>query len=172
MVTGKHCSICNIIFVILDLEYVGICNGMSLTEECTLNEFVILLEPAGKNEKFPRYLKNQKNLKSSEKIEIYAVGYLPCQQLEKNNLKNLGRMREILGAYRKKPITRESVLWNFRKSISDWCINCQVPWPLRINNPFWNRFIYKFVRAILKKSTFSKTAVGARSSTEGSIFRL
>ena len=80
-------------------------------------------KPAGKNEKFPRYLKNPKNLKSSEKNEIHAVGYLTPQQLEKINKKILGRMREILGAYRKKPITRESVLWNSRNSISDWCIN-------------------------------------------------
>ena len=70
-------------------------------------------KPAGKKEKFPRYLKNPKNSKSSEKIEIHAVGYSTCQQLDKNNEKNLERMREISGAYRKKPITRKSVLWNF-----------------------------------------------------------
>ena len=35
----------------------------------------------GKNEKFPRYFKNHKNLKSSEKIEIHAVGYSTHQQL-------------------------------------------------------------------------------------------
>ena len=58
-------------------------------------------KPAGKKEKFPRYLKNPKNSKSSEKIEIHAVGYSTCQQLEKNNEKNLERMREISGAYRK-----------------------------------------------------------------------
>ena len=44
-------------------------------------------KPAGKNEKFPRYLKNPKNLKSSKKNEIHAVGYSTCQQLEKNNKK-------------------------------------------------------------------------------------
>ena len=66
--------------------------------------------PAGKNEKFQRYLKNPKNLKSSEKNEIHAVGYSSYQQLEKNNEKNFGRMREILGAYRKKPITQKSLL--------------------------------------------------------------
>ena len=70
-------------------------------------------KPGEKNKKFPRYLKNPENLKSSEKNEIHAVGYSTCQQFEKNNEKNLGQMREILGAYRKKPITRKSVLWNF-----------------------------------------------------------
>ena len=70
-------------------------------------------KPAEKNEKFPRYLKNPKNLKSSEKNEIHAVGYSTRQQFEKNDKKNFGRMREISGADRKKPITRKSLLWNF-----------------------------------------------------------
>ena len=125
-------------------------------------------KPSGKNEKFPRYLKKPKNLKSSEKNEIHAVGYSTCQQLEKNNKKNLERMREILGAYRKKTITRKSVLWNFRKSISDWCINCQVTWPLRINNPFRNRSINRLIRAIFKKIDFFQNR-GRRSEFHRSI---
>ena len=74
---------------------------------------IVQAETWWKNKKFPRYLKNPKNLKSSEKNEIHAAGYSTCQHLEKNNKKNLGRMREILGADQKKPITRKSGLWNF-----------------------------------------------------------
>ena len=123
-------------------------------------------KPHQKNQKFPRYLKNPKNQKSSEKNENHAVGYPKNQQLEKNTKKNFGRIREILGAYRKKPITRKSVLWNFEISISEWCDISLVTWPFWINNPFWNRFINGFIRAILKKLTFPKTVVGAQNSIE------
>ena len=64
-------------------------------------------ETTPKKQKFPSYLKNPKNQKSSEKNENHAVGYSNYQQLEKNNEKNIERMREILGAYRKKPITQK-----------------------------------------------------------------
>ena len=78
--------------------------------ETNLNPTPTLGSLVEKNEKFPRYFKNRKNPKSSEKNEIHAVGYSTHQQLEKNNKKNLDRMREILGADRKKPITQKSVL--------------------------------------------------------------
>ena len=123
-------------------------------------------EPHGKYQKFPRYFKNPKNLKSSEKNENHAVGYSNYQQLEKNNEKYLGRMREILGAYRKKPITRKSLLWNFEVSIFEWCFISLVTWPLGINNPFRNRFINGFITSISKKSTFPETPIGAQKSSE------
>ena len=122
-------------------------------------------KPHGKNQKFPRYLKNPKNLNSSEKNENHAVGYSDYQQLEKNNGKNLGRMREIFGAYRKKPITRKSLLWNFEISISEWCGILLVTWPLGINNPFRNRSINGFITSILKKSTFPENLIGAQKSS-------
>ena len=50
------------------------------------------METCWKKRKVPRYLKNPKNLESSEKTEIHAVGYSTCQQLEKNNKKILGRI--------------------------------------------------------------------------------
>ena len=75
-------------------------------------------------------------------------------------------MREILGAYRKKPITRKSLLWNFEISISEWCVISQVLWPLGINNPFWNRFINGFITAILKKSTFPENPIGTKKFSE------
>ena len=123
-------------------------------------------KPPTKNQKFSRYLKNPENLKLSEKNEIHAVGYAKNQQLGKNNKKNFGRMREILGAYRKKPITRKSLLWNFEILISEWCDTLLVTWPFGILNPFRNRFINRFIRAILKKLTFPKTAVCAQKSIE------
>ena len=123
-------------------------------------------KPHQKKKKFPRYLKNPKNLKSSEKNENHAVSYSKYQQLEKNNEKNFGRMREILGAYRKKPITQKSLLWNFEISISEWCVISQVTWPLGINNPFWNRFINGFITAISKKSTSPENPIGAQKSSE------
>ena len=101
-----------------------------------------------------------------KKMKIHAVGYSNDQQLEKNNKKKFGRMREILGAYRKKPITGKSLLWNFEKSISKWCVISLVTWPLRINNPFWNRFINGFITAISKKSTFPENPIGAQKSSE------
>ena len=119
-------------------------------------------ETTPKKQKFPRYLKNPKKLKSSEKYENHAIGYSKHQQLRKNNEKNFRRMREILGAYRKKPITQKSLLWNFEISISEWCVISQVTWPLGINNPFRNRFINGFITAILKKSTFPKNPIGAQ----------
>ena len=78
-------------------------------------------KPHGKNQKFPRYLKNPKNLKSSEKNENHAVGYSNYQQLEKNNEKNLGRMREILGAYRKKTNNAKKSAMKFR-NIDIWMV--------------------------------------------------
>ena len=123
-------------------------------------------KPPQKNKKFPRYLKNPKNLKSSEKNENHAVGYSKNQQLGKNSKKNFGRMREILGAYRKKPITRKSLLWNFEISISEWCDTLLVTWPFGIINPFRNRFINRLIRAIFKKLTFPKNTVGAKKSKE------
>ena len=123
-------------------------------------------ETTPKKQKFPSHLKNPKKLKSSEKNENRAIGYLKHQQLKKNNEKNFGRMREILGAYRKKPITRKSLLWNFEISISEWCDISLVTWPLRINNPIWNWFINGFIRAILKKSTFPENPIGAKKFSE------
>ena len=75
-------------------------------------------------------------------------------------------MREILGAYRKKPITQKSLLWNFEISISEWCVISQLTWPLGLNNPFWNRFINGFITAILKKSTFPENPIGTKKFSE------
>ena len=44
-------------------------------------------KPPQKKQKFPRYLKNPKNLKSSEKNENHAVGYSKNQQHGKNSEK-------------------------------------------------------------------------------------
>ena len=128
-------------------------------------------KPYKKNQIFPRYLKNHQNFKSSEKSQINAVGYSENQRLEKNIKKNFGRMREILGAHRKKPITLKSVLWNFEISISDGCIILLVTWPLVINNPFQNRFINGFITAILKKLTFPQNPIISRKTFDGSVFR-
>ena len=68
-----------------------------------------------KKQKFPRYPKNPKKPKSSEKIENHAIGYTTYQQHEKNNGKNLGRMREILGAHRKKTNNAKKSAMKFRK---------------------------------------------------------
>ena len=78
-------------------------------------------KPDGKNEKFPRYLKNPKKQKSSEKNEIHAVGYSTHQQVKKNNKKNLGRMREILGAYRKKNNNVKKCAMKFR-NVDIWMV--------------------------------------------------
>ena len=87
---------CIVLIIIEDV------NQDSLPESQNQNDPPLCkLKPSGINEMFPRYLKNPRNLKSSEKYEIHAVGYSTCQQFEKNNKKNLGQMREILGAYRK-----------------------------------------------------------------------
>ena len=140
--------------------------GISISGRSKNKTLHIGRKPHQKNKKFPRYPKNPKNLKSSEKNENHAVGYSKHQQLKKNNKKNFGRMREILGAYRKKPITQKSLLWNFEISISEWCVISQVTWPLGINNPFWNRFINGFITAISKKSTSPENPIGAQKSSE------
>ena len=140
--------------------------GISINGESEIDKPHGSQKPHQKYKKFPRYPKNPKNQKSSEKNENHALGNSKNQQLEKNNKKNFGRMREILGAYRKKPITQKSLLWNFEISISEWCVISQVTWPLGINNPFWNRFINGFITAILKKSTFPKNPIGAQKSSE------
>ena len=75
-------------------------------------------------------------------------------------------MREILGAHRKKPITQKSLLWNFEMSIFEWCDTSLVTSPLGINNPFRNRFMNGFIRAIYKKKTFPKNTAGAEKSKE------
>ena len=111
-------------------EYVGhghwhsLCRlGISINSGSEIDKPHGSRKPHQKNKKFPRYPKNPKNQKSSEKNENHALGYSKNQQLKKNNEKFFGRMREILGAYRKKPITQKSVLWNFEIKISEWCIN-------------------------------------------------
>ena len=52
---------------------------------------IVQAETWWKKQKVPTLpQKSRKNLKSSEKNEIHAVGYSTCQQFEKNNKKNLG----------------------------------------------------------------------------------